>query len=60
MVYKFWASQTGEREGNKGKVRVGKMKKTKRNMKREESRAVDWGKVMRFTSNSKGTDFQIE
>lgn len=31
MVYKIWASQTGQREGNKG-IRVGKMK-IKKNMK---------------------------
>lgn len=34
---KFWASQIGEMEGNKEKVRIGKMKKKMRNMKRDLS-----------------------
>lgn len=54
MVYKFWASETGEREGNKGK----ELAKDKKEHKREKSSAAYQGKVMRFTSSSKETDFQ--
>lgn len=56
----IWFTNFGHHREERGKETKGKswQKEDKEEHEREKSSAVYQGKVMRFTSSSKGTDFQ--